>query len=431
MIGHPGGEVGRVEGSHPGSGELEGEWQPVEVPAHGDDRGQVGWPSCRSGRTARARSTNKATAGAVRQADVRSREVAAGQRGWTRSPCIPSRSRLVASTTTPWASAQDGLDERPDSVENVLAVVEHEEQPLGSEEVATESTTPASGLRRTPSDVASAGATAAGLGERGQLAPRDTIGELGRHRGGGRPARRVLPTPPIPVSVTSRASVILAAAARCRPLDRRSSSSLRCSGAWMRRSDGPASTSSTGAGGQSSSGDCRRIAACCARRASGRLQAQLVVEQVPVRGESLQRLGLAAAPVQGEHQLRSGPLAQRVQGRERPQLSHQLGVGPHGEADVEPSFRRHQPQLVQPRRLGGGERLVRELDQRRTAPQAQRLVQDLRLPPWPVLFDSGCVGEQPLEHARVDLLRLHRQQVARRRVTRISPGVGPVGSCKA
>ena len=40
--GHPGGQVGRVEGSDPGGGELEGEWQPVEVPAHVHDRGQVG-----------------------------------------------------------------------------------------------------------------------------------------------------------------------------------------------------------------------------------------------------------------------------------------------------------------------------------------------------------------------------------------------------
>ena len=112
--------------------------------------------------------------------------------------------------------------------------------------------------------------------------------------------------------------------------------------------------------------------------------------------------------------MRSRPLTQRVQGRERPQLSDQLGVSSHGEVDVESPFHRHQPQLIQPGGLCSCEGCVGELDQRRTAPQAQRLVQDLARRAWPVRGDAGCVGQQPLEPTCVDLLGLDRKQIAGR-----------------
>ena len=35
--GHPLREVGGVEGPDPGGGQLEGEWQPVQLPADADD----------------------------------------------------------------------------------------------------------------------------------------------------------------------------------------------------------------------------------------------------------------------------------------------------------------------------------------------------------------------------------------------------------
>ena len=193
-----------------------------------------------------------------------------------------------------------------------------------------------------------------------------------------------------PVSVTNRASRMVAASAAmsCSRPTKLVPSAVGTgpdAASWgrspIRRVEARPSSSSAGGGRASSSADCRRIAACCARKEEDGSSPSSSSSRFRYAAEGLQRLGLTAASVQGKHQLCSRPLAQRVEGRERSQLSDQLGGGSRGQVDVESSFHRHQLQLVQPRGLGGGEGLVGELDQGRTTPQLERLVQDLPRPP--------------------------------------------------
>ena len=213
LTGHPGGEVGRVEGSDPGGGELEGERQPVEVSAHADDRGQVGRAELQV-RTYGAGPVDEQ--GDRRGRDVERtvgvREEAAGATGWTRSPSIPSRSRLVASTTTRGQPRRMASTSGRTPSRTCSQLSSTRSSRLGARKWTTESTTPASGCRRTPSDVASAGATAAGSVSGASSHHETPSANWPDTATAARPARRVLPTPPIPVSVTSRASPILAAA---------------------------------------------------------------------------------------------------------------------------------------------------------------------------------------------------------------------------
>jgi hypothetical protein len=87
----------------------------------------------------------------------------------------------------------------------------------------------------------------------------------------------------------------------------------------------------------------------------------------------LQRVRLAAGAIEGEHPLGVQALSQRLLGRGRIDLPDDLAVpavreiGVHGQLDCP------QAQLLQAADLAAGERLVRDVGQRRAAPQRQRL----------------------------------------------------------
>ena len=80
----------------------------------------------------------------------------------------------------------------------------------------------------------------------------------------------------------------------------------------------------------------------------------------------------------------------------------------------DPVFQSAQAQLVEANRLRLGEWLVGELRQRCTSPQPQRLAQPLHRPDV-IAFAKGYTpfGDEPLETARVELVRIDTQQITR------------------
>jgi hypothetical protein len=104
-----------------------------------------------------------------------------------------------------------------------------------------------------------------------------------------------------------------------------------------------------------------------------RLNADLIDEPPPRHHKGIERLGLTARPVQRKHPLGTQALAQRVLLDQPLQLAQRLLLAPRRELGVHRQLGRAQPQLVKPADLDPGERLVRDVGQRRTAPQRERL----------------------------------------------------------
>jgi len=98
---------------------------------------------------------------------------------------------------------------------------------------------------------------------------------------------------------------------------------------------------------------------------------------------------------------------------QRLQFGDEFCVSPAREIGLDPLFERRQPKLVQPRNVDDGERVVRELRQRRPAPDRQRVPQrprgDVRLAGRQRL---PSLREQRLEAVQVELSRRDPQQVA-------------------
>ena len=105
------------------------------------------------------------------------------------------------------------------------------------------------------------------------------------------------------------------------------------------------------------------------------LDPELLDEQAARLAIGLERRRLAAGAVEREHQLAADPLAQRVRGDERLELGDERAVAAEGEVGVDPLLEQREPELLEPRRLDGGERLEGELRERRAAPERERLVQ--------------------------------------------------------
>ena len=91
----------------------------------------------------------------------------------------------------------------------------------------------------------------------------------------------------------------------------------------------------------------------------------------------------------------------RVLGDQRLELADQLGVAAEREVGLDPLLERRQPQVLEPAALGLGERLVRELGERRPAPERERLAQHRRGPFRVAVRERlAPLGEQPLERRR-------------------------------
>lgn len=84
--------------------------------------------------------------------------------------------------------------------------------------------------------------------------------------------------------------------------------------------------------------------------------------------------------------MRPQPLPERLARRSLFQFAGQLGVCAEGEVRLRPPFHRRGPQLLQPRRLGAGERRVGQLAVGWPAPQRQGFPR-----PWVL----GADGRRP------------------------------------
>ena len=94
--------------------------------------------------------------------------------------------------------------------------------------------------------------------------------------------------------------------------------------------------------------------------------------QPPAR---LQRLTLPPVAVQRDHELRPPPLPQRRLGDQLLALRDGVAATPHGQDRGHPLLCDRRAQLVEPGRFRTRERTVRELRERRTPPERERLVE--------------------------------------------------------
>jgi hypothetical protein len=141
-----------------------------------------------------------------------------------------------------------------------------------------------------------------------------------------------------------------------------------------------------------------------------RLHADLVDQGPAGVLVGLQRLGLAAAAVEREHPLRVQPLTQRVASQQRFDLGDDLQMAARSEVRLDGEARRGLAQALETRDLARRERLVRQVRERLPAEQRQRFAR--RVPGIPGGAVTARLGDQPLEAADVDQLRIDAQLVA-------------------
>ena len=154
-------------------------------------------PTVKRGETCCARSMNKATAAGVDAAPTSSEGT-----GHSRSSAMPSL--RGGDQIGGRRGRQDGLDQIGGGVQHVFAVVEHQ-QPLPALQGGGHSLGHAApGLWVTPSTAATASGTAAASLTAASSKNHTPSGNSSTSRPATSSASRVLPTPPTPVSVTSR-----------------------------------------------------------------------------------------------------------------------------------------------------------------------------------------------------------------------------------
>ena len=103
-----------------------------------------------------------------------------------------------------------------------------------------------------------------------------------------------------------------------------------------------------------------------------RLDSQLFDEGFACGAVGVQRIRLAAAAIEREHPLCVQALAQRVGGDQRFELDKCLDRVTVAQVGFDGDLERAHPQLVEPPDLGRGERLIRDVGERRPTPQSQR-----------------------------------------------------------
>ncbi len=92
----------------------------------------------------------------------------------------------------------------------------------------------------------------------------------------------------------------------------------------------------------------------------------------------LERLGLPPCSVEGDHQLSPRPLSQRLGGDEAFQLSDQRVLASQCQLGIDPILGRREPRRFEIVALGGHERLLVQIDQRRATPERERQTQLVR-----------------------------------------------------
>ncbi len=143
-----------------------------------------------------------------------------------------------------------------------------------------------------------------------------------------------------------------------------------------------------------------------------RFESELIPQVGPQAAVGGERVGLAAGPVEGQHQLGPQPLSLRVRRGQTLQLGHQLARPPRLEFDLVQILEACQPELAQPGNGMLSERLVRELRERRTPPQHQRLAELRHRGGVARACQAPAFGDQALEPVRVDLVGGRAQPVS-------------------
>jgi hypothetical protein len=136
-----------------------------------------------------------------------------------------------------------------------------------------------------------------------------------------------------------------------------------------------------------------------AQRGSG-LDAELLDEALAGIAISGERIGLAAGAVQRQHLLATEPLAQRVLRDEAVELADHVGVAPARQVGLDALLERRQPRLLEPVRVDCERGVVREVAERRPAPQLQRRSQRLGR----TRAVAGAERGATLAHQHVELL---------------------------
>ena len=157
-----------------------------------------------------------------------------------------------------------------------------------------------------------------------------------------------------------------------------------------------------------------------------RLDAQLFDEHragVAVGGE---RVRLATGPVEGRHQETTRALAERMLGDQLLELAHDVGMAPEGKVRFDPPLERQHAELLET----SGDRIeqgvVRQVGERRAAPQGERLAERRRGTGRISLLECpAAVVRQLLEPLQVERPGLDANDVRRRRGSRSPPSPGP------
>ena len=108
-----------------------------------------------------------------------------------------------------------------------------------------------------------------------------------------------------------------------------------------------------------------------------RIDSQVVDERLPRLGVCVKRLRLPVGAVEGQHLLRAESFPQRVLAHEQAQLTEDLFVPAERNVTVDPVHQRRQPELVELGDLVTTARFEQQTRQGRTAPEAERLAQEL------------------------------------------------------
>ena len=235
-----------------------------------------------------------------------------------------------------------------------------------------------------------------------------------------------MPTPPGPVSVTSRTSArasndVTFATSRSRPI------------VGVGASGGPVAAVSarTGAAGAAPVVDRYGATALAHQFQLGRvledlrlqspelgtrLQAELVGQVCADALIGIEGVGLPAAAIEREHQLTGKPLAGRMRGDELLQLTGERRVPTGGQIGLDAQLERLEPLFLQARDRGLGERLGRQVGERRPAPQSQGLAHHGGgLLGLPCGERSPSLLDELREALRVELAGSQTQAIARRR----------------
>ena len=143
------------------------------------------------------------------------------------------------------------------------------------------------------------------------------------------------------------------------------------------------------------------------------LDAELVDEHRAGVAVGAERVRLAAGPVEGRHQETAGALAERMLGDQLLELAHDVGMAPEGEVRFDPPLERQHAELLET----SGDRIeqgvVREVGERRAAPQCERLAERRRgTGRIPLLECPAAVVRQLLEPLQIESPGLDANDVA-------------------